>query len=338
MIKILIIGDTHFKVNNSDQTNILVDSIIELVIKHKPKLIVFLGDIFDNHSTVNVLQMYRFSYLIKRIKDMAEIYILVGNHDMIDNKQFFPEAHSLVLMDGLNDNITIVNKTKTWNKHGIKLLFVPYLPPGRFVEGLNIIEDWNTYDAIFAHQDFNGACGNSRYKVKKGDGWNENLPMVFNGHIHTPQMIGSKILCPGASIQESFADTPERYVILLKFDDNLKQNIEKIRINSLELKEISLNIRDAYNYTPPSMTKLKIELVGTQAEYKVLSSSGKIKEWQRMGCKVTTNLQSSVDINRINNKKRPVYISYDTCVENELKNDPELFDFYNKNIKSSIQY
>ncbi len=53
---------------------------------------------------------------------------------------------------------------------------VPYVPPGRFVEALNIIDNewWKNVNCIFAHQEFYG-CKMGAIESIEGDKWDHSF-------------------------------------------------------------------------------------------------------------------------------------------------------------------
>ncbi len=67
---------------------------------------------------------------------------------------------------------------------------VPYVPPGRFVEALNIIDNewWKNVNCIFAHQEFYG-CKMGAIESIEGDKWDHSFPLVISGHIHSEQRL-----------------------------------------------------------------------------------------------------------------------------------------------------
>ena len=75
-----------------------------------------------------------------------------------------------------------------------KFLFVPYVPPGRFVEALETYKNinWKDVDCIFAHQEFYG-CKMGAILSEEGDKWESKWPLVVSGHIHSRQWINKNI-------------------------------------------------------------------------------------------------------------------------------------------------
>lgn len=194
-MNVLFIGDIHIKFKNIKQVDILQSKLHELT---NIDLIVFAGDILDSHEKIETQLMNRAYELIDELRSIAPVYILVGNHDYINNQQFLTTNH---WMNGMKkwDNVYIVD-TPIETQH---FVFVPYVPPGRFCEALNFILDWKSKKCIFAHQEFKG-CKMGAITSRDGDEWDLAWPMVISGHIHEKQLPQKNIYYPGSVLNHAF--------------------------------------------------------------------------------------------------------------------------------------
>lgn len=97
---VLIIPDVHLRVANfknrydyPNETLTYLLDIQKIVETNSIDIVIFLGDIFDNHFTeAGALQYYnKVVNILLRIKDKAELYTLMGNHELhnIKTSPFF---------------------------------------------------------------------------------------------------------------------------------------------------------------------------------------------------------------------------------------------------------
>ena len=138
-MKILTIGDPHFKKDNANETSLMVDKLTTLIWQEKPDMIVILGDIGHDFNDVGTSRNVRIFNFINTIYESMSIncklFILIGNHDRVNNKIFMTDEHSfnaykrwerLEIIDSIH--IEIINHKK--------YVFVPYVPTGKFNEAL----------------------------------------------------------------------------------------------------------------------------------------------------------------------------------------------------------
>jgi DNA repair exonuclease SbcCD nuclease subunit len=208
MEKILFIGDIHIKFNNFKEIELLEEKIQKL--DFLITFIVIAGDVLDTHEKINTQLLNKAYNFIKICREKAPVYILVGNHDYINNQQFLTTNH---WMNGLKEwkDVFIVDKPVFYkdesNRSGPKGLYVfmPYVPVGRFVEALTTITlyDWKQATCIFAHQEIKN-CKMGPIQSIEGDEWDLNWPMLISGHIHERQSVQKNVLYPGSVINHSF--------------------------------------------------------------------------------------------------------------------------------------
>ena len=78
----IIIGDTHFKVDNNVEVDMFIEKITELISEKKPDFVVLLGDTLDTHERIHTNPLNRAYKFIKNIRNLSRTFVLVGNHDM----------------------------------------------------------------------------------------------------------------------------------------------------------------------------------------------------------------------------------------------------------------
>ena len=186
MLKVIVIGDQHFKIDNVQEVDIFISKITSLIKEKKPDFIVLLGDLLDTHERIHSVPLNRAYKFIDNMRNISKTYILVGNHDMSDNQQFMTDNHWL---NGLKEwnNVVVVDKIISDVIGHKKFIFCPYVYVGRFEEALNLLDtDWKDSQCIFAHQEFYG-CKMGAFNSIDGDKWDLENPQVISGHIHLNQ-------------------------------------------------------------------------------------------------------------------------------------------------------
>jgi DNA repair exonuclease SbcCD nuclease subunit len=222
-MKILCVGDIHIKPSNTHLVDALQTQIIQASQKYAVESIVLLGDILDTFERVHTQALNRAYQLIDALRQHAQVYVLVGNHDLINNQQFLTDQH---WMNGMKqwDRVHVVDSVYAVED----VMFVPYVPVRRFRIALETHPDtdWRNMRYIFAHQEFEGAKMGAIIS-SEGERWDPEWPMVISGHIHERQTPQPNLYYIGASIQNSFGDrsTP---VLALIADEQTGQGTAEI--------------------------------------------------------------------------------------------------------------
>ena len=74
--------------------------------------------------------------MFETLSKLKPLYILVGNHDYINNSQFLTDNHWLNCFKNKN-NIHIIDNVLLCNHNNLNVIMCPYVPDGRFIEALN---------------------------------------------------------------------------------------------------------------------------------------------------------------------------------------------------------
>ena len=326
MSKILLIGDPHFKVSNETETSQLTTETLKYIKKNEGVIdfVVILGDILDTHEKIHIQPLCRAVTFIKKISELKLVYVLIGNHDRINNNDFLTEYHPF---SGLKrfENIKIVDKLLKKDN----FIFVPYVPNGRFNEALKTANfNIKETEAIFAHQEFKG-CKMGAIISENGDVWPENYPMVFSGHIHDFQQPQRNILYTGTPFQHGFGDSADKFLVFLDFKDKNNWNIEKIYLDIIKKKSITINILDLEDYIFPENYILKITLIGETKTSNMILNKPNIKDKLKKH-NITYKLKNS----EIKLKKKDENFSKNTFSYNLecriKKSDPELIKTFSE--------
>jgi DNA repair exonuclease SbcCD nuclease subunit len=239
-----------------------------------------------------------------------------------NNQQFLTENHPFNSFKKIK-NITVCDKVISAHIDEFKFVFTPYVPPERFEEALNTLEeDWTDAECIFAHQEFYGCRFNPVATSTQGDIWPEESPLVVSGHIHDEQWLQNNIYYTGSSMQHSFAENPQKTIALLKFKKGCKVNLKKIDLELPRKKIVYLNIDKIKRYNPDtSNCNIKLVLKGTPEEFKVFRKSEEYKKLIKQGISISFSIDK-IDIPKNLNlltKKQTVLEILDSLLEKESK-------------------
>ena len=339
-IKTLVIGDPHFKVSNTYETDLMVSSIFNIIQTNNYDIVVVLGDILDRHETIHVSPLTRaMDFLCKLIK-IIPTFILIGNHDLKNNKQFMSEEHPFTSLkyfcqayeynNDLGIKSMIIDKTAAISIKNQKFIFVPYVPPGRFIEALELSPTiWNDATCIFAHQEFYN-CQMGAIKSTQGDKWDLNNPFVISGHIHDYDELQSNILYVGTPIQHTYSDKNDKTISSFVFMDNYTREEKRHSLNLPKKHIIHINYNDISEYKPLKNCKLKIIISGTSAEIKAIMRHPNIEVLKKLGHKIAYKDLPSDSKNKTNTLLFTNNIRFSNCLLEKINDNERLKTLYNK--------
>lgn len=271
---ILVIGDIHIKQNNLTLIDVLIQQLHRICVQRKPDQIVLLGDILHDHSRLFTPCLNKALALIYTLREFARVIIIVGNHDMCSGALYLTQDHWMNPLKEWSD-VTIVDSPIQIGDN----VFVPYVPPGRFLDALNVLVGWESAKMIFCHQEFRG-CHMGMIVSQDGDEWDGRIRIV-SGHIHGSQTLPNNIYYVGSSTPTTFSETGERHVLLIdKTEEEIPIDLPKKVTLTKKISEIDEidGIKD-----------LRIRVNGTEVEYKTFKKSKKYKDLIQKGVKIVFN-------------------------------------------------
>jgi len=306
MTKIIVIGDPHFQSGNGAEVYQFISKLEELCKKEQPEFIVLLGDILHTHERLHSQALNMAVEMIDLLRQIAPVFLVVGNHDMINNQQFMTKNHWMNCLKGKKDLIVVDKLEKYESKSGELYLFLPYLPVGRFREGL-AGSDYKQAEIIFAHQEFFG-CKMGAISSLEGDRWGAEEPPVISGHIHSNQRL-ENVYYPGSSMQVAFGESDKNIIAVVETGKG-ENSLEKIKTKTkpnktspfpFSIREVELDLpRKKIIYTDmadidsvkikgkegESKDTIKLTVSGNYEEFKAFKKTKKYKELIKTGTKV----------------------------------------------------
>ncbi len=325
-MQIVAIGDTHFKVDNMNIVDKLIEEIVSKLTLLKPDLIVLLGDILHDHERLHTLALNRALDFINKLRNISKVFVLVGNHDMINHDQFLSDQH---WMNALKqwDNVCIVDKVEHLECSDINanFLFCPYVAPGRFQEALETHEfDWRESDIIFAHQEFKG-CKMGAIISDDGDEWDIDDPFVISGHIHSKQSPQDNIMYPGSSMQVAYGESNENIILIVDYNDGEIELTEQI-LNIPRKRIVYIDTGSFDQYEPPATEdEIKITIKGKYTDFKAIKKTSKYKKLVKLGFKISYK-HEKLDITT--DKKKAEVKDFTNVLESLVKSSSD--EFLNK--------
>lgn len=316
----LIIGDLHYQIKNRRDTDLLESEIIRCVKKIRPHIIVFLGDTLDEfdyaHSNpvtrisnfLNSLSVLFMNQLIEdnRYKEgFKNIIILIGNHDIPNNKSFLTKEHHFNFLK-TSIMIDIIDYPKKIQIDNNYYTFTPYVPSGRFKEALNLIDGWRESLVVFGHQEIKG-CMMKYIKSECDDVWDENILLIL-GHIHGAQEVGNYVKYPGTPYQTNFGEDKNKSLLVCSIKDKTvkmyKESIKFIPKETIVIKYNDINNFDLHQILGHDKntvtledilksTMIRLEIHCNIEQMACISKSNNISYLEKNGVKINKVLMVS---------------------------------------------
>lgn len=297
-LHLLTIGDPHFKTKNMPEMTLFAQRSLQLIDTLCPDAVVVLGDILDTHSKIDQVPAKLATEWLYHISLKTKLVILIGNHDRVNDHDFLSDQHPFTALKCWK-NTLVVDTGCFFDVKGIRFFAMPYVPPGRFLEGIytsftqqGIPEEQHedvllSLPLIFAHQEFRGAKMGA-FVSEIGDVWPEHFPYVISGHIHDAQTPQRNLRYVGTPLQHAFGDTQDKTVSLFTLrvtGASIEYHEECIDL-CLKKKKVLLTNAEDFLDTKPQVdlekTHLKWIIRGTRSELVALRNTDHYKAWKDM--------------------------------------------------------
>ena len=300
MKKILCIGDLHIKPSNLEDQKLLLAEILRVLVLYEVDIIVFLGDILDTHAIVNTQALNFALEVIESVSSHASTFVLMGNHDYLNNQQFLTKNHAFNACKKW-PNVVIVDEAINFDGSIGGLTFVPYVPPKRFLEALNTIDScWRNSKIIFAHQEMFGCFG----LEIEGEKWPETYPLLVSGHIHNRLELQKNLIYISTPMQHSFGENEDKGLSLFTINDaNITE--ERILLNVPLKKTVDIDIENIENFEAKTNTYYRLRIRATTPQWLVFQKSKKYKALISENVKIIPVQKDHQE--KINNIKKETY-------------------------------
>ncbi len=211
MAKWLLIGDPHAVVDELDDMKALIKGIKATIAAEKPDNVLFMGDQFHNHAIIHVEVMAFWREAFKSITGMgADVYALVGNHDMPGDAS--SRANAMMACEGTG--VRVVDSLLRVDG----CLLIPYRHSHQ--DFINDLASAPNEKTVFCHQTFDGSKYENGFFASDGinlAGFEDR--QFISGHIHTPQRFAN-VMYIGAPRWRSLSDVGvERALFLIEVVD-----------------------------------------------------------------------------------------------------------------------
>jgi DNA repair exonuclease SbcCD nuclease subunit len=283
----LFIGDPHIKSDNGEAIDILLLELERICSTKRYDAIIIGGDVMHYHERLFTPALNKALTFIDRLRKIAFTYVLVGNHDAINNSIFLTDAH---WMNALKSwaNVKIVDNVVEEED----ILLCPYVPPSRLVEAFETAcVDWREKKVIFVHQEIKG-CKMGAIVSTDGDEWESDWPVLISGHIHDHQRIGENVYYPGTPLQHAFGDSDTRVVCDISINDindNKRTPIitfVPLNVPTKRIVKASIDsIKNAISNKKESET-IKIKLDATPEEFGAFKKTAEYSNMIEKGIKI----------------------------------------------------
>jgi len=200
-MNILYVGDPHVTVSNLEDSQKLFQFVYDTAKKEKVDRIVLLGDLYHTHAVVRVEVQNFWNRILIELSANFETVVLMGNHDMVNQKLMTSESALEVHKHINNTNLTIVTEPVVLGNFG----YLPYIHDSKvFVETANELA--KKTNILICHFTPDGAKYENGFYAP--DGIDQNLldhKEIISGHIHMEGTYG-KVWIPGTPKWDSASD------------------------------------------------------------------------------------------------------------------------------------
>jgi DNA repair exonuclease SbcCD nuclease subunit len=211
-VRALLVGDVHAVESELEDCQNLIDYVEKVAKEEKVDLIIFMGDLYNNHAVMRVEVMAFWQRAFDQLEFAAKsLIILVGNHDFAGEglTDHALMAHGYQIQGHIVSEYTVL-------KDGVGALAYTS-DKDVFVQNCKMLKDMGC-DTILCHQTFSGAkYDNGMYAPDGLDP--EAIPQtrVISGHIHAPQSFG-KVTYIGAPRWRTLSDANvDRSIVVYDF-------------------------------------------------------------------------------------------------------------------------
>ncbi len=215
-MRLIVIGDLHcgiyrrFPETSPDGVNLRLldivnelDRICQLCVKHKIETVVFLGDVFDQRNTLDVVVLNAIYKAFRSFKDSGiRLVLLVGNHDRCD----VGREHSLECFKSFCDVVDVPTVLPVGDRCVVAVPFHPN--PSAVVRAINQLVTSDT-KLLLLHATIKGTL------LPNGTSLGDGIPLAaipehvvcLAGDIHLHQQVRERVYYVGSLLQKDRGDS-----------------------------------------------------------------------------------------------------------------------------------
>lgn len=242
-----------------------------------------MGDILHTHERLHTTAFNTVTDIFKRISAIVKTFVLVGNHDYINNSQFLTTNHWMNCFKTY-PNLVIVDQILVEYVNDMKIVLCPYVPDGRFKEALDTKdEEWIDASYIFAHQLLDGAKMGA-IVAENVEKWRDEYPILISGHIHDKQQVQPNLIYTGSCMQHAFGESSDKTLLLIEDNDiqYIDLNLSKKKIIYMEADSI-----DTFRFSElDEKNEYKIVVNGDNDEFNSFRKTSLYRDILKRGIKV----------------------------------------------------
>ena len=301
--KFIVLGDPHFKHDAFYLSRVeeMGAKFIEFCRKEQPDFIVNLGDTLHDHDKIDMVAQCKAVQFMRALKDIAPLYVLIGNHDRINNSEFLTDVSPFNAMKDWPNTFVVDDRVITRGP----FFFVPYVPPGRFQEALDLSGiKKEEYLCGFAHQEFKG-CKMGAVISEHGDTWSG--PPVISGHIHDQETLPF-VKYVGTPINHSHGEhglkTVSKFILTPLKEKEEKEERggkaeewcchqgyhfyeERVKLISNDLKTIKIDARAFLKHEVQGDPRyFRFVITGSDKDVNLVKRSDKYHDLDKLGCRL----------------------------------------------------
>ena len=318
--KFLVIGDPHFKTSNVPESEDFITKCIDLVNNECPDFIIILGDILHEHERLHTIPLNIAYDFIKAMSSLTKTYVIVGNHDMINNQQFLNQNHWMNSMKEWPNTIIVDVPTKL-DHNGKTYMFCPYVPNGRLQEALSsyrnplsgsdvvdvvdvdvdhvdddhVDDDDDDDDVDHDHVDDHSVwksstiifahqefinCKMGAIVSQDGDHWDTSLPPVISGHIHHNQRLLNGHIYYPGSAMQNAFGDPNNILAIIEVTSDEVNPSENLLPYNLREVDLMLRKKRIVYHDLESIDSLDIDKLLNSKDAIKLSLSGNYEDFK----------------------------------------------------------
>lgn len=275
-LRVLVIGDPHFKSDNAIDTDKLELETVKLIENRNINACVVLGDVMHDHGFAKMRVFNRacqFLFTITKLLGKSNTFVLIGNHDRINNKISDGDEHFFKWFKDNPEFPTVVDSFTKVKLSDKTFGLAPYIEPGRLFEYVKHSDDISTY---FFHQEMKG-CRLALTYSDKGDKWPLDYPLAVSGHIHEYQTPQPNLIYPGTPFQVAFGCPQNKTVMILSYQDGIQTpEIERVALNIPKKINITLNCQEFEDFLVDDQNDwIKFKICDSKSRIKALKKGSK---------------------------------------------------------------